>query len=404
LIQKKSQRICWDFFVITCKERKENLWLILIHLTLTSMNDLPAPQNQVGYISKAVELVIRVSVLVLVIGWCFLIMAPFLSLIIWAVVIAIANYPFFRFLKKKLGDRGKLAATLITVSFLLLLLLPSFLLADSLFEGIQHFRAIHQGGDFSIPPPGDQVNSWPAITKPVIDLWQLASENLSGAISKFTPQIKIAGEWLLEVIKSASIGILQFIGAIIIAGVFLVYSKSGGDMLRNIFIRLAGQRGHDFASLSEVTIRNVVKGVLGVAVTQTFLAGIGFVLAGIPLAGLWILLCLLSAIVQIGVGPIVIPAVVYMFVTADTLPAVLFLIWAIVVTLSDNILKPFLLGKGAPVPMLVVFMGSIGGFIANGFIGLFIGPVVLSLGYKLFLLWVGDKTQSSESDNEATAT
>ncbi len=367
------------------------------------MNDLPASQNQESYISKAVELIIRISVLILIVGWCFLIMAPFLSLMIWAVVIAIASYPIFNTLKRKFGGRGKLAAFTITISFLMIILVPSVLLGDSLYEGIRHLKSIYESGDFQIPAPGERAKSWPAIAKPVVDLWQLASENMSDAISKFTPQIKIAGEWLLAVITGASVGILQFIGAIIIAGVFLVYSKEGGDVLRNIFIRLAGQQGKDFASLSEVTIRNVVKGVLGVALTQTFLAGIGFVVAGIPLAGLWILLCLISAIVQIGVGPIVIPAVVYMFVTADTLPAVLFLIWSVLVTLSDNILKPILLGKGAPVPMLVVFLGSIGGFITNGFIGLFIGPVILSLGYKLFLLWAGDKTQSTDNNNETIA-
>ena len=283
-----------------------------------------------------------------------------------------------------------MAAATITFSFLIVILVPSILLGDSLFEGIQHLKAIYESGNFQIPPPGESVKSWPAIAKPVVDLWQLASVNLTDAISKFTPQIKIAGEWLLAVIAGTSVGIIQFIGAIIIAGIFLVFSREGGDMLRNIFIRLAGQQGANFATLTEVTIRNVVKGVLGVAFTQTFLAGIGFVVAGIPLAGLWILLCLISAIVQLGVGPIVIPAVIYMFVTANTLHAVLFLIWSVLVTLSDNILKPILLGKGAPVPMLVVFLGSIGGFIANGFIGLFIGPVILSLGYKLFLLWVKD--------------
>ncbi|MEK6783621.1 MAG: AI-2E family transporter [Bacteroidota bacterium] len=357
------------------------------------MNDQPTPQNQESYMTKAIELVIRISVLILIIGWCFLIMAPFLSLIIWAVVIAVAVYPIFNTLKRKFGDRGKLAAVTVSGSFLLIILVPSILLGDSLYEGIRHLKAIYEGGNFTIPPPGESVTSWPAFTKPVVDLWTLASENLSDALSKFTPQIKIAGQWLLAVITGASLGILQFIGAILIAGVLLVYSKEGGGLLRNIFIRLAGQRGADFAVLSEVTIRNVVKGVLGVAFIQTMLAGIGFVVAGIPLAGLWILLCLISAIVQIGVGPIVIPAVVYMFVTADTLPAILFLIWSILVTLSDNVLKPFLLGKGAPVPMLVVFLGSIGGFIANGFIGLFIGPVILSLGYKLFLLWADKKPE-----------
>ena len=348
------------------------------------------PQNQESNITKVIEVVIRITILVLIVGWCYLIMAPFLSLIIWALIIAIASNPLFKTLKKKIGNREKLAAAIITISFLLLIILPSVLLGESLYEGIQHLRGIYQHGDFTIPPPSESVRSWPAITKPVVDLWKLASENMSDAISKFTPQIKILGEWILVAITGVSVGFLQFIGAIIIAGVFLVYSKEGGTMLRNVFIKLAGKHGTNLATLSEVTIRNVVKGVLGVAFTQTFLAGIGFVVAGIPLAGLWILLCLISAIVQIGVGPIVIPAVIYMFATADTLPAILFLIWSVLVTLSDNILKPIFLGKGAPVPMLVVFLGSIGGFIANGFIGLFIGPVILSLGYKLFLMWVND--------------
>ncbi len=362
------------------------------------MNDLPTPQNQESYITKATEVVIRISVLALIVGWCFLIMAPFLSVIIWAVVIAIATYPIFNTLKRKFGDRGKLAAFTISFSFLMIILVPSILLGDSLYAGIRHLKSIYDSGNFHIPPPDERVASWPAIAQPVVDLWKLASENLSGVASKFAPQIKMAGGWLLSVITAASMGLLQFIGAIIIAGVFLVFSKEGGDMLRNTFIKLAGQRGTNFATLSEITIRNVVKGVLGVAFTQTFLAGIGFVVAGIPLAGLWILLCLISAIVQIGVGPIVIPAVVYMFVTADTLPAILFLIWSVLVTLSDNILKPILLGKGAPVPMLVVFLGSIGGFISIGFIGLFIGPVILSLGYKLFLDWVYPEAQDISNE------
>lgn len=349
------------------------------------------PQTDEGNVKKAVEVVIRIAVLTLIVGWCFLIMAPFISLIIWAVIIAVTTYPIFNRIKKKLGNRGKLAAFIVTISFLAIIILPSLMLANSLYDGVQYVRGIYQGGEFFIPPPGENTKSWPGIAKPVLDLWTLASENLSDAVSKFTPQIKTAGKWTLEFLAGTSMGILQFIGSIIIAGVLLTYSKEGGDMLRNIFIRLAGQQGEHFASLSEITIRNVVKGILGVAFAQTVLAGIGFAVAGVPLAGLWTLFCLILAIIQIGVAPVIIPVVIYMFTTSDTLTASLFLAWCILVTLSDNILKPILLGKGAPVPMLVVFLGSIGGFIANSFIGLFIGPVILSLGYKLFLLWVDDK-------------
>lgn len=356
------------------------------------MDNQSSPQKPSNPVGTAIEITIRVAVLVLVVGWCFLIMSPFVSLIVWAIVIAVASYPLFFTLREKLGGRGKLAAATVSVSFSLLILLPAIFLGESLVEGIQHLRTIYQTGELTIPPPGDEVNSWPAIAKPVADLWREASENLSEAMTKFAPQIKVAGGWLLKLIGGASLGALQLVGSIIIAGVLLGYAKEGGDILLKIFVRLAGQKGADFADISKITIRNVVKGILGVAIAQTFLAGIGFVVAGVPLAGLWTLFCLILAIMQVGVAPIVLPVAIYMYSTSDVLTASLFLAWSILVTLSDNILKPILLGKGAPAPMLVVFLGSIGGFITGGFVGLFIGPVVLTLGYKLFLIWVESDT------------
>ena len=124
------------------------------------------------------------------------------------------------------------------------------------------------------------------------------------------------------------------------------------------------------------------------AIIQGFSAGMGFMVAGVPGAGLWAFLCLFLAIIQIGIAPVAIPVIIYMFYSADTLTAGLLMVWLILVMLSDNFLKPILLGRGAPVPMLVIFLGSIGGFISMGFIGLFIGAVILSLGFKLFREWL----------------
>jgi predicted PurR-regulated permease PerM len=205
---------------------------------------------------------------------------------------------------------------------------------------------------------------------------------------KFAPQIKIAGGMALGLLASTGAGVLQLIASIIITGIFLHYAEAGGVTIRKIFTRIAGDQGEHFAELSEVTIRNVVKGILGVAVIQSLLAAIGFVVAGVPFAGLWTVLCLVLAIVQIGVGPVVLGVVIYMFATADALTATLLMVWLILVSISDNILKPILLGRGAPAPMLVVFLGAVGGFIASGFVGLFLGPVILSIGYKLFFVWV----------------
>lgn len=147
---------------------------------------------------------------------------------------------------------------------------------------------------------------------------------------------------------------------------------------------------------AELTVRNVAKGVLGVAIIQSLLAGIGFVLAGIPLAGLWILVCLVLSIVQIGILPVSVGVIIYIWGAADTGTATIFTIWMVLVGVSDNILKPILLGKGAPAPMLVVFLGAIGGFMVSGFIGLFTGAIILTLGYKLMISWLESTDEKLE--------
>ena len=152
-----------------------------------------------------------------------------------------------------------------------------------------------------------------------------------------------------------------------------------------------GERGDEFAEISNVTIKNVAKGILGVAIIQSTLAGIGFILAGVPYAGLWALICLILAIIQIGPALLIIPVIIYLFSTMGLLGAILWTVYFVVVMISDNFLKPILLGKGAPVPMLVIFLGTIGGFITSGFVGMFIGAIILSLGYKLFITWLDEE-------------
>jgi predicted PurR-regulated permease PerM len=190
-------------------------------------------------------------------------------------------------------------------------------------------------------------------------------------------------------------GVLQFVVSIIIAGVLLAYSDAVGKGTTQVFIRLAGKNGENLASTIVTTVRSVVKGILGVAVIQAAMAGLGFFIAGVPYAGVWTVACLFFAIIQVGAGPVAIPVMIYMFSATDTLTAVLLAIWLVITLVSDNILKPLLLGRGAPAPMLVVFLGAIGGFITVGFLGLFLGAVVLTIGYKLFMVWL----ESPQSEN-----
>jgi predicted PurR-regulated permease PerM len=348
-------------------------------------------------IKRIILIIMQVGVLVFIFGWCFQILSPFILPIIWGMIISITIYPMFVKLKAKLGNSGKFASILITVTFLAILLVPTFLLSGSLIEGVTEFKVMIDEGRSPIPPPGERAKALPSFAQPFVHVWQETSDDLQGSVDKHREEFKKVGVIVLAFIAKTGSGILYFLISIILAGVFLAYAKEGGDTVKTIFIKLAGKRGEELVNISEATIRSVVKGLLGVALIQTFLAGISFVIVGVPAAGLWTLFCLIFAIIQVGVGPVMIPVIIYVFNTADFTTSILFLIWGIFTLLSDNILKPILLGRGAPVPMLVVFLGAIGGFIATGFLGLFLGAVILSLGYKLFESWIAEESSEKSS-------
>ena len=253
----------------------------------------------------------------------------------------------------------------------------------------------------SIPPPPEDIAGWPIIGEQLERSWRLASVNLTAALGEIRPQIAAFGRWLLATVAELGLGILQFVVAIIIAGVFLANAQGGGRTARAIAVRLAGDRGADYADLGQATVRSVARGILGVALIQSLLAGLGFLAVGVPGAGLLALVCLLLAVVQIGPALVLIGAVIYVFSTADSFTAVVFLIWSIFVALIDNILKPILLGRGVKVPMLVIFVGAIGGLLASGIIGLFVGSVILALSFTLFKAWLTEPPEPSEEQSLA---
>jgi predicted PurR-regulated permease PerM len=180
----------------------------------------------------------------------------------------------------------------------------------------------------------------------------------------------------------------MFLLSIIIAGIFMAGSTKSEKSVSSFASRIGGRQGEEFINIIILTIRNVAKGILGVAFIQFILLGAAFVLAKIPFAGLWAVIVLLLALVQLPSGIVGIPVMIYLFMTREPLPAVLWSLLIIVLSLSDNILKPWLMGMGAPVPMIVIFLGAIGGMLMSGFIGLFTGAIILSLGYKLATIWM----------------
>jgi len=337
--------------------------------------------------NSAYDTVIRMFLLMLIIAWCLLIMLPFVHIMLWGLILGVAFMPIHKSLTKWTGGKSKLASTIIVLTSLAILIIPSFFFLDSIVDGVKELRASYQAGTLTIPPPSEKVKSWPLIGNKLYGIWSSGSSDIEEVIVKYQEQLKDFGSKVAQGVLGTVSGMFQLIGAVIIAGILLVV-QGAGESVRKFFRKVAGERGDEFTDIAKLTIGNVVKGVLGVALIQAFLIGLGFLFAGIPFAGLWTLLVLILAILQIPPTLVVLPIVVYMFSEMNTMPAVLWTIYLFLAGLSDNILKPILLGKGAPVPMLVIFIGVIGGFIFSGFIGLFSGAIVMSIGYKLFVGWI----------------
>ena len=352
------------------------------------MNTSVTPIRDRAFLNRTVEATIRIGLIAVLVLYCFQIVRPFLIPVVWGVIIAVALHPNYLWLQRVLGERRTLAAVLFVVLALVLLVAPTFMLSDTLVTGVTGLARSLSEGKLIIPMPPESIAGWPLIGQPLDKFWRLASVNLGGALVEIEPQLKVLGKWLLSAAAGAGLGILQFILAIIIAGVILHHGESGKRVSYAIARRLAEEHGAGFIDLARATIRSVSRGILGVALLQSILAGLGFLAAGLPAAGLWAFLCLLLSVIQIGIFPITIPAIIYVFATGEPTTAVIFLIWNLMVGSLDNVLKPLLLGRGVNVPMAVIFVGAIGGFLASGIIGLFIGSVILVLGYELLLDWL----------------
>ncbi|MEN8803352.1 MAG: AI-2E family transporter [Thiogranum sp.] len=354
--------------------------------------------SQQVFVSRALEAAIRIGLIFLLLAWCFQIVRPFITPIVWGAIIAIAAYPGYQWLQARLGGHRKLAAMLFTLVMLIVVIVPTVMLSGTLVETVKPLAVELSEGSLTIPPPAETIKSWPVIGENLYSFWLLASHNIEAALHKIGPQIKIVGTWLLTTAAGAGFGILQFVFAILIAGVLMPQASGAYSVAHALSTRLAGEQRTDLVDLAEKTVRSVASGILGVALIQSLLAGLGFMVAGVPAAGFWALLCLLLSVAQIGITLILIPVVIYLFNTADMVTAVGFLIWSIPVGLIDNILKPIFLARGVKTPMVIIFMGAIGGFLASGIIGLFVGAVVLSLSYEVVLLWLNQGVQEAKSD------
>jgi predicted PurR-regulated permease PerM len=344
-----------------------------------------------------VDLVVQIACLALLLYWSFLLVKPFITIIIWSVILADLLYPGFAWLIRRLHLHRVIAALLVTAFCLAILLGPATWLGLSLVETLRTLAERLGSGDLAVPPPPDAVKHWPVIGEGLYDSWSLASTNLKAAFVQIKPQLRPISTYLLSFAGSAGIGMIKFVIAIVISGFLLLPGPALAESVRSLFRRVAERRGDEFVDLIGATIRNLARGVIGVSLLQALLAGLGFIVAGIPAAGLFSILMLILGIVQIDAAIITVPLIAFSWIKLDATTALIFTVYMVPVTLLNNFLRPFVMARGLKTPMVVILIGVIGGILAHGVIGLFVGPIVLAIAWELLKAWTFQAGEGQKS-------
>jgi len=340
-------------------------------------------------VNIAIEIAIKLGILAIVIYFSYLIAKPFMAIVVWGIIIAIALSPVINSLEKRFTNRKKIIIGL-TVAVIAALLIPTYMLSGKMIESSHTVVQTMKDGSFTIPPPTEKVKEWPLIGEKAYTLWDSASKNLKETLEPFKDEIKKVAGSTLSAIGSGFGTIFMFVGSMIIAAVFLLGSENAVKFSDNLYRRLLGDKGPEWASLSALTVRSVVTGVLGVAIIQAGFALVGLLLMGVPLAGVWALGIMFLTIIQVPALLIIGPIIAYVFSQGSGTAEIIFTVYMLIVGASDGVLKPLLMGRGVDIPMLVILIGAIGGMILMGLIGLFIGAVIFALAYKLFGLWMDE--------------
>ena len=361
------------------------------------------PASGQGLARLLLDVLIRASLVLALAVLCYLVFAPFLVLMVWALILAITLYPLHQALARALGGRQGWAATLVSVLGVALIVAPTALLLDStgdtvhrLVDGVQH-------GTLHVPPPPANVADWPVVGPTVQKYWQQAHADLPALVKSLQPKLGELAKTALSVVASIGGDILMFVAAFVVAGIVMAFGQGGGRAGRAIFERVVGAgRGAELSVLTVATIRAVAQGVIGIAFIQAIAVGLCLLAAGVPLAGVLAVIVLVLSIAQVPALVVTLPAVAYLWLSGDygNGEATLYSVLLIVAGLADNVLKPLLLGRGVDAPMPVILLGAIGGMATAGIRGLFVGAVLLALGHQLLMGWVASETEAAAATSE----
>jgi predicted PurR-regulated permease PerM len=333
-----------------------------------------------AFVRRVVIASIHVAVLTAWVALCARFVWPFLFPVLWGAIIAAAVWPLFR---RGFGHHPKRGVAVFLGLAFTIVLLPAWLAVEAIGTTMIEIGRRLASGDLRLPAPDPRVAEWPLVGHRIFNAWKHAYETPSALVERLLPQLRPLGRWLMESVGTLLGALLQSLFAVIVASIFLANADVCTRGVARVIEKLLPERGEQFTTLAGATVRSVAQGVIGISIVQSLLAGAGLVVAEVPAAGLWAVLVLVLAVMQLPPLLVLGPATIYVFRTHSTTASMIFLIWSILVSASDGLLKPLVLGRGVGVPTLVILMGAIGGMISDGIVGLFVGSVVLTVGYQI---------------------
>jgi predicted PurR-regulated permease PerM len=347
--------------------------------------------------------VLAVLFILALIGSSVWILRPFLAAIVWAGTIVVATWPLMIWLQAQLWNKRALAVTAMTVLLLCILVLPLTFAIGTIVANVEQMVVWAKSlAAFKPPPPPGWLADLPFVGEKAVELWnRVAGEGLQEIATTAAPYAAGFIGWLVGQVGNAGILFVEFLLTVVLAATLYANGELATRRLLRFSQRLAGAGGENAVWLAGQTIRGVALGVVVTALAQTALAGAGLVIAGVPFAGILTVVMFLLCIAQVGVVLVLAGAVGWLYWTGQSTAGTFMLIWTIVVGGLDNFLRPVLIRKGADLPLLLIFAGVIGGLLAFGLIGIFIGPVVLAVADKLLTAWVdGDKMKAADESQQ----
>lgn len=347
--------------------------------------------------STILDAALKIGLVGLLVYACGRFIFPFIGILVWSAILAVMLYPLHLRLATRLGNRW--SALLIGLVGVVVALVPMVTVVTSLASSMYSLIAGLHDQTLTIPPAPPWLAELPLVGQKLTEAWALVATNMPAAFAKYGQALSGPATWLASFAGGLAAGELSFVLSFAIAAVLVAYGRGGAEFAQRLLELFTGSkaRGAHLVTLTVSTIHGVALGVVGVAVIQALLLGVGFFAIGLPAAGLWTLATLLLCIVQVPAILLTLPIMGYVLATEATQPAIIFIVWTLVAGLSDNILKPLMLGRGLEAPMPIILIGVIGGMLTDGLLGLFVGPVVLAVGYVLLIEWMQQRSVESEA-------